>query len=410
MEERKIVAHVVNRAAGRVSRVCRADFCGICNGVMQFRGIRLLRVGTIQVTVDYSWFLIFFLVIYTIPETQFPNIRVQFTTRQYWIMGLFTCLFLFGSVLLRELAHSLVAVKHGIQITNIRLFVFGGLAQASSEPVSGREEFLIALAGPVTSMFLAFGCGVIYANLVLMGALPGVAAVALYLAAANLLLTLVNLIPGFPLDGGRILRAILWDRWNDLPRATKAVSQVGNAFALFLIVLGFLQFFFTQSVVSGLLLILVGLFMKQSSAGSYQAVVLKQALKGVQVRQIMTENVVTVDWLTSVDDLVREYVYKHHFTTFPVFNRDEFIGMVSLGEVKAIAKELWGFKQVRDIMTPVEQVPCLAPTDDATAALARMITDDVGRMPVVEAGHLVGIVSRRDIMNLFKIKSDLGLT
>jgi CBS domain-containing protein len=216
------------------------------------------------------------------------------------------------------------------------------------------------------------------------------------------------MIPGFPLDGGRILRAILWDRWNDVARATKVVSQIGNAFALFLIVLGAMLFFFSQSLVSGLWMIFIGLFMKQSAVGSYQAIVLKQALAGVQIRQIMTENVVTVDWLTSVDELVRDYVYKYQFTNFPVFNRDEFIGMVSLAEVKAVPKELWSFKQVRDIMTPVEQVPCLNPNDDATDALSRMVTDDLGRMPVVEEGRLVGIVSRRDILNLFKIKSDLG--
>jgi CBS domain-containing protein len=194
-----------------------------------------------------------------------------------------------------------------------------------------------------------------------------------------------------------------------MTKATKVVSQIGNAFALFLIVLGILQFFFTQSLISGLWFIFIGLFMKQSAVGSYHAVVLKKALAGVPIRQIMTENVVTVNWLVSLDDLVREFIYKYHFTNFPVFDREEFVGMVSLGQVKTIAKELWAFKQVRDVMTPVEQVPSLRPTDDATEALARMITNDLGRMPVVEDGRLVGIVSRRDIMNLFKIKSDLGL-
>jgi CBS domain-containing protein len=150
--------------------------------------------------------------------------------------------------------------------------------------------------------------------------------------------------------------------------------------------------------------------MKQSAVGSYQAAVLKEALSGVQIRQIMTENVISVDWLKSLEELVKEYVYRFQFTSFPVFDRDEFMGMVSLSDVRAVPKELWGFKQVRDVMTPADHVVALRPGDDATEALSRMASADVGRMPVLEDGRLVGIVSRRDIMNLFKIKSDLGLT
>ncbi len=375
---------------------------------MQLRGLHLLRIGGIQIIIDYSWFIVFVLVIYSMAESYFPA-QHHFTTPQYWLMGIVAATLLFASVLIHELAHSLVAVKQGIQVTSIRLFIFGGVAQISSEPRSGRNEFLIALAGPAASMALGFFFGILYGVLYLSGQLVPVAAITLYLSMANVILAFFNMIPGFPLDGGRILRAILWDRWDDMARATKVVSQLGNAFALFLIVLGVLQFLLTQSLISGLWFIFIGLFMKQSAVGSYQAVVLKQALAGVQIRQIMTEHVVGVDWLTSVEELVRDYVYKHQFTNFPVFNRDDFLGMVSLDEVKQVPKELWVFKQVRDIMTPVEQVPSLKPTDDATEALARMVSDDLGRMPVIENGHLVGIVSRRDIMNLFKIKSDLGM-
>jgi Zn-dependent protease len=376
---------------------------------MQLRGLHLLRIGGIEIIIDYSWFVIFFLVIYSMAESYFPSTQKHFTAPQYWIMGLVTATLLFASVLLHELAHSFVALRHGIQVQSIRLFIFGGVAQVSREPHTGRHEFLIALAGPATSMALAVVFGMAYGMLFVVRGPGAVPAVASYLCLSNLLLALFNLIPGFPLDGGRILRAILWDRWNDITRATKVVSQIGNVFALFLIVLGALQFFFTQSLVSGLWFIFIGLFMKQSAVGSYQAVILKQALTGVQIRQIMTENVVSVDWLASLEELVRDYIYKHQFTNFPVFNRDEFLGMISLADVKTVPKELWSFKQVRDVMTPVELVPSLKPTDDATEALARMVSDDLGRMPVIEEGRLVGIVSRRDIMNLFKIKSDLGL-
>jgi Zn-dependent protease/predicted transcriptional regulator len=375
---------------------------------MQLRGLHLLRIRGIQIVVDYSWFVIFFLVIYTMAEGYFPQQNTPYTKSQYWLMGLVAAVLLFGSVLLHELAHSFVALKHGIQVSSIRLFIFGGVAQVTSEPRTGRHEFLIALAGPATSMALGFICGGIYLVLFLSGSFAAVAAVSWYLATANVLLAIFNMIPGFPLDGGRILRAILWDRWGDMARATKVVSQIGNAFALFLIIMGVLQFLVTQSIASGLWLIFIGLFMKQSAVGSYHAIVFRQALAGVRIRQIMTEKVVSADWLLSVEELVRDYIYKYQFTNFPVFNRGEYIGMVSLADVKKIPKDLWPFKQVRDIMSPIELVPSLKPTDDATEALSRMVSHDLGRMPVIEDGHLVGIVSRRDIMNLFKIKSDLG--
>ncbi len=366
-----------------------------------------MRIGGIRIVIDYSWFVILFLAFYVTTDSYLPATQKHFTAPQYWIIGLITSGLFFVSVLLHELAHCFVALRQGIQVQSIRLFFFGGVTQISQEPRTGRHEFLIALAGPAASMALSSFLFVIFVVLLLArgpGAMP---TVIFNLCMANLGLAIFNMIPGIPLDGGHILRAILWDRWSDIARATKVASQIGNVVALFLIMVGALQFFFTQSLVSGLLFIFTGLFMKQSAVGSYQTIALKQALSGVQIRQIMSENVMGVDWLMSVEDLVRDYIYRH--PNFPVFNRDEFLGMVSLTDVKTVPKELWAFKQVRDIMIPVEQVPCLKPSDDATEALARMVSDDLGRMPVIEDGRLVGIVSRRDILNLFKIKSDLGL-
>ena len=376
---------------------------------MKLSGFNLLRVGGIESIIDYSWFVIFFLAIYTMPESFFSQMHQNHTVAQYWILGAVCAVLLFISVLTHELAHSFVAMKQGVKASRMRHPILGGLEQFASVPKSGRHEFLVALAGPAASIALGMFFFAIYGYLVLTGSAATATGIAGVLAAANIIFALFNLIPGFPLDGGRILRAILWDRWNDLARATKIVSQLGNAFALFLIIFGLLQFFVTRSLLSGLWLLFIGLFMKQSAVGSYQAVMLRQSLAGVKVRQIMTEKVVSVDWLISIDELVRDYIYKHQFSNFPVFDREEFVGMISLEGVKAISKDLWSFKQVRDAMTPVELVPCLNPADDATEALSRMVSGDIGRMPVVENGRLLGIVSRRDIMNLFKIKSDLGL-
>jgi Zn-dependent protease/predicted transcriptional regulator len=375
---------------------------------MKLGGFSLLRIGGIEIIIDYSWFIIFFLVIY-MAVSYFPQVCQNYTTPQYWIMGTVAAILLFVSILMHELAHSFVAIKHGIKVNSIRLLIFGGLAEIKSEPKSGRHEFLIALAGPATSMALGVFFLIIYSPFFVAKTVTPTSEIALWLGGANIALAVLNMIPGFPLDGGRILRAFLWDHWDDMARATKVVSQIGNGFALFLIILGALLFLISQSFVMGLWLIFIGMIMKQSSAGSYQVVVLRRALAGVRVREIMTENLVTVDWLTPVDQFVHDYIYKHQFAQFPVFTRDEFIGMVSLEGVKTISKDLWGFKQVRDIMTPMENVPSLKPADDATEALSRMISSDIGQMPVVENGRLLGIVSRRDIMNLIKIKSDLGV-
>lgn len=374
---------------------------------MKLRGFNLLRIGPMEIVLDYSWFIILTLLAFTMAETYLPQTLAKLTKPQYWMMGAAVALFFFLSVLVHELAHCYVAIKQGIRIKSIRLLFFGGLTEVSSEAKTGRHELLIALAGPAASMILGMACFFVWAVSQQAGRGLAVGAIGFHLGILNIALAILNFIPGFPLDGGRILKAILWDRWNDKSRATKVVSQFGNGFALFLIIFGVLQFIVFQSVVAGLWFFLIGLFMKQSAVGSYQTVMLQRALSGVKVRQIMSENVVTVDWLLSVDELVREYIYKHQFAYFPVFNREEIVGMVSLAGVKTVAKDLWAFKQVRDIMLPIEQVHCLKPNEDASEAWAKMATCDIGRMPVMEEEKLVGIVTRRDIMNLFKIKSDL---
>jgi Zn-dependent protease len=374
---------------------------------MKRGGFRLMRIAGIEVIVDYSWFVI--LAIFAMMGGYFPQGHQNYSASQYWTMGAAAALLFFFSILIHELAHSFVAIKHGIKVTSIRLLVFGGVQQTTSEPKSGRHEFLIALSGPAASMVLGMSFLLVYASFYITNPMHPSAKVAEFLAWANILLACLNLIPGFPFDGGRILRAFLWDRWDDMARATKIVSQIGNMYAVFLIVFGILQFLATQSLVLGMLLIFLGLFMRHSAAGSYQTVMLQRTLSGVRVSQVMSEIVVSVDWLVSVGDFVQAYIYKHKLTDFPVFNRDEFVGMVSLEEVKTVTKELWGFKQVRDIMTPAEIVPFLRPTDDAAEALSRMLSGDLEQMPVLEDGRMLGIVSRRDIMNLFRIKSDLGV-
>lgn len=353
---------------------------------------------------DYSWLVILALSIYTM---SLPEVSQQ---APFWITGTIVAVLFFCSALVHELAHALVSAKTGVRVTSIRPLIFGGVTQAESGPSNGRQEFLIALAGPTTSMAVGMMFFGVYTYSILTGQARLAGGMAAGLALINIfLLSLFNLIPGFPLDGGRLLRAFLWDRWGDMARATRVVSQIGSGFAVFLIIFGILLFFTARGLILGLWMFFTGLIMKQSAIGNYQGVMLKQALGGVPVRQIMTENVVTVDWLLSIQELVDNYIYRHHFTHFPVFNRDEFVGMVSIHGVKTLSKDLWVFKQVRDIMTPIEFVPCLLPMDDAGEALSRMAAGDSSPMPVVEDGRLMGLVTRNDILDFFKIKSDLEI-
>ena len=378
---------------------------------MKTRGFRIGRVGGIDVVVDYSWFIVFFLLIYSMAETSFPESYQGYSRLQYWLMGVIATVLIFTSILVHELAHSWISIKKGIKVIGVRLFIFGGLAENDSEPKNGRDEFLIALAGPATSMFLGMISICILSVMMVAMDPPGpVNGIVQWVAMANICLTVFNLAPGFPLDGGRILRAFLWDHWNDLPRATRMASRVGSAVVLFLIIFGVLQMILARDFIFGLWSVCIGLFMKWAAANGVRAVVMKPELESAPVRCLMKEDAATVDWLLSVREFDEDYAGKYHVTDFPVLNQSELIGMVSLGGIRSVEQRLRDFKQMRDIMIPLEQVACLTPEDDINDALEQMIASGVECMPVTEQGRLMGMVSRSDILNYFRNKPDLDET
>ena len=374
---------------------------------MKTRGFRICRIGGVDVIIDYSWPIVFLLLTYSMAEMFFPETHVGYERQWYWMMGAIAAVLTFVSILIHEFAHSWVSIKRGIKIARVRLFIFGGIAETVSEPKDGRDEFLIALAGPAANMML---CGLsvfVYAS-TMEDASP-VSTIAQWLVFANLALAFFNLAPGFPLDGGRILRAFLWDHWNDVSRATRMVSRIGDALAIFLMVFGVLQMILFQSFLSGIWFVFIGFFMKRAAAGTSQtaAAPKSESHPRISVRQIMKKNPVTVDWLITVNQFAEDYLYKYMFTGFPVFNRNELVGMVGIAEVRTVAAKLRDFKQIRDIMIPVERVAGLRPEDDADSAFERMMDTDADCLPVIEEGQLVGIVIRRDIMNYTKIKTAL---
>ena len=375
---------------------------------MKKRGFRICRIGGVDVIIDYSWIIIFLLLTYSMAETFFPETHPDYHRLWYWLMGTTASMLTFVSILIHELAHSWVSIKRGIKITTIRLFIFGGMAETADEPKDGRDEFLVALAGPAASVLTGVFFAFVYIST--MAHMHPISTIVQWAAVANLALAFFNLAPGFPLDGGRILRAFLWDHWNDMARATRTVGRIGDALAIFLIVFGILQMIFSRNFLLGIWFICIGFFMKQASGGAVQAVATttkRESPPRITVGHIMKKNAVTVDWLVTVNQFAEDYLYKYFFTEFPVLNRNELVGMVTIADVRTVSAKLRDFKQIRDIMIPLEQVVGMRPEDDADSAFERMLETDAECMPVIEEGRLAGIILRRDVINYTQIKTVL---
>lgn len=371
------------------------------------RGIRLGRVSGIEIWVDLSWLVIFALVLWSLASGYFPQGYPGLEPATYWIMGAVAAVLLFVSVLLHELSHSFVAQKFGIAVPRITLFIFGGVAQISQEARTPKTEFNIAAAGPVCSFALAFifwilgKLGFISDDMVLLAIFD-------YLAFINVTLAVFNLIPGFPLDGGRILRAYLWNRWNDVKRATYTVSRIGSGFGIFLILFGVLNFFW-GNLIGGIWFVFIGMFLNQAAKSGYQMTLLEDGLSGVKVNDVMTQNVISVPATISINKLVRDYFYRHLFVSFPVVNgAGDLIGMVSVKQVKDVPQEEWHERRVEDIMIKNSELKTISPDDEALNAFNMLMKNELGRIPVTSRDKLVGIVSRRDIMTLLTLRSDLG--
>lgn len=304
------------------------------------RGIRLTKIFGIELWMDYSWLIIFSLVLWSLAAGSFPHEYPGLGVRAYWIMSAVSAILLFVCVLLHELSHSYVAQKFGIAVPKITLFIFGGVAQISEELRSAKTEFNIAVVGPILSFVLSV-IFLILAKSDFASADKRLLAVFNYLAFINIALAVFNMIPGFPLDGGKILRAYLWNRWQDVKKATYTVSQIGSGFGVGLILLGLISVFF-GNLIGGIWFIFIGIFLNQVAKSGYQMTVLQNVVLGMKVKNIMTSNVISVTESVSLDDLVQNYFYRYLFVSFPVVgDGEELIGMVSVKQVKDVPKNGW---------------------------------------------------------------------
>ena len=370
------------------------------------KGLRLFKLFGFEVRIDASWLLLAVLIVFSLTSGYFPFHYEDLGSGTYVLMGIVGALGLFASIIIHELCHSLVARRFGMPMNGITLFMFGGVAQMEEESQTPKGEFWMAIAGPIASFALA---GVFYLLHAMADAvavpLP-VAGVLAYLAWINIIVAFFNLLPAFPLDGGRILRSGLWAWKKNLRWATRIASALGSGFGIALIVFGILSLF-GGHIVGGLWWCLIGMFLRGIAHGSYQQVLIRQTLSGEPVRRFMREKPISVRSDTSVEDLVENYIYAHHFKMFPVIEDDQLVGCVTTKEVKQVPREQWPQKTVAQIATACSSTNTIGPEADASHALARMNQGNYSRLMVVDGQQLLGIVALKDMLRFLTLKLDL---
>jgi len=387
------------------------------------RGIRIAKLFGIKIKVDWSWLLILLLVVWNL-SSAFSQVHPDWSLAFTITMGVVAALMFFLSVLLHELAHSLVAKSQGIPVNSITLFLFGGVSNIKDEPKSPANEFWMAILGPVTSLVIGFGLlllsgiGLNPQNLQqiqpmeLMGELDAVRTLTIWLGSVNVILGIFNLIPGYPLDGGRVLRSIFWAISNNLRKATRWASFVGQAIAWALIVSGIAMVFgvqipvLGQGLINGIWLIFIGWFLNNAASRGYQQLVIRDVLEDVPVRRMTKRNPPTVPPNISVDTLVEDYIMQHDDHAFPVIEDDRLVGIVCLDDVRRIPGPERSSTTVSEIMTPRGELITISPEDDASDALRSISTQSVRQLVVLEGEQLFGLVRRRDIVRFLQLQSD----
>ena len=353
------------------------------------QSVRLTTIRGIQVGVHYSWFIIFFLITFSL-TTRFASEHPHWTSVEHYGVGIATSLLFFASILIHELAHSFVALAKGIPVRAITLFVFGGVAQIGREPDRPATEFQIAIAGPIASFLLsaAFGLMAVLAG----GASEYLVALAGWLAQINLMLAVFNLVPGFPLDGGRIFRAALWHYTGSFSKATRIAAGSGQAVGYVLILGGIWTGLITGNWFSGLWLAFIGWFLLNAAQESVLQVSVRSALSGLLAEDVMARDCPTVSDRMSLGELVDEHILQTGQRCFLVSTNGELDGLVTLHQVKAVPRERWAMTPITEAMTPLAKLRVVAPETPLVDVLAKMEQDDVNQVPVTKDGRLRGLI------------------
>ena len=370
--------------------------------------IKLGKIAGIEIGLHYSWFIIAALIAFSLGE-HFRQVNPHWGTVQIWMAALLTSVLFFVTLLLHELAHSLVAQAHGMKVKGITLFALGGVSQIEDEPSDAKTEFWMAIAGPAASLVIGLGCLALAAGL---GWRPpteprtGMTAVLVWLGYINIALGIFNLIPGFPLDGGRVFRAIVWAITKNADRSTRIAAGVGQVVA-FLFILDGLWRFFGGAGFNGLWIAFIGWFLMDAAKSSYAQVEIAAAFRGMRVSQVMSHDCAVVNRGMSLQEFVDTYLLRIGERCFAVEDHGRFVGLITLRDVGAVPRDRWESTTVREAMRPLEELHIITPDTQVLDALKLMTGNDVNQLPVVANGALQGIVSRSHVMQLLQARSDL---
>ncbi|MGD9576826.1 MAG: M50 family metallopeptidase [Syntrophorhabdus sp.] len=367
-----------------------------------FRGAwKIAVIMGIPIRIHFSWLIVFGLITWSLSTFYFPHVAPDLPVASYWMKGVLAALLLFASVAFHELSHSFVAQRYAISIESITLFVFGGVAQMKGEPPHPKAEFWIALAGPLSSIFLS---GIFF---MISGFVSGGAkALSTYLAQINLFISLFNLIPGFPMDGGRILRSAIWGKTRNFFYATQKASGIGRKIALFFIFIGIFSLF--TRMPGGLWLMLIGWFLYSAAQTSYQQSSLQETLSGVKVQDVMVKDMIVMSPNVSVEEAVNGYFLRYGYGGFPVLDGEKLLGIVTLKETMAVPRENWPMTKVSDIVTPHDSRWAVSPEDSVTKSLETMVTEDRGRLAVMEKGKIIGLITRNGVARYIQIRKEIA--
>jgi Zn-dependent protease/predicted transcriptional regulator len=368
---------------------------------------RLFSLSGFEVKLDLSWLLLALLITWSLGAGVFPEEYPDLPRRVYAWMGIACAIGVFFSIVFHEFSHSMVARQFGLPIKGITLFIFGGVAEMEEEPPNPRSEFLMAAAGPLASFLLAFLFTEMESLAVAKGWPVSFVGVFDKLALINFVVAIFNLVPAFPLDGGRMLRAALWKWKNDMRVATHISSRIGSAFGLGLMLLGGFSFF-QGNFIGGMWWFLIGLFLRGAATASYQQLLLKEVLREKPVKDFMRRNPVTVAPSVTVQDWIDDYVYQHHFKMFPVVDNSGLLGCVSTNRIKQIPRAEWRDKTVGEVMDRVSDANSVPASTETTKLLSTMIRPNTAsRFMVVEDGQLVGMISLKDLQELIALKLEI---
>lgn len=364
---------------------------------------RLGRIGGVEIKIDPSWAIIALLVGYSfflILDDRFPEQSTGLTLPLAIVMAAF----FFISVLLHELAHSWLARSRGVEVKGITLFLFGGATHADLETKEPFDELIIALVGPVSSIAIA---GVFWAVTQPLIDTP-VGYATGYLGWINLFLGIFNLLPGFPLDGGRVLRALVWRRTDNLIKATRIASRAGRILGTIIVAVGVFEIFFLGALIGGLWLIAIGWFLSQAATASFTHLQLKSVLQDVPASRVMTRDIKEMPAGITLRSAVDDYFLEHNYNTFPVVSDAEATGLVTMASIREVPENQWDVTLVDDVLEPLSEMCTVNARDTVGEVVPKLMQGEVGRVVVLEKGEIVGLITPRDLVRWLEMAQQLG--